>query len=165
MSQKVTNEPTRLVVIDQVSDKTLIRVGAGVIPVRRDGSILLERRRDCSLWGLVGGRVEPGETILEAALREAREETGLDLEYDHLLGVYSRPQGRILRFDPSGDERHIVDVVLVMKVISERKEILSSESLDLAWFNAKELPPRNDFLSAAWEPVQNFMLGFEGVIQ
>jgi 8-oxo-dGTP diphosphatase len=51
-------------------------------------------------WSIPGGALEVGETLREAAVREAREETGLSVEATELLGVYDRvlrdPQGRTL---------------------------------------------------------------------
>ena len=43
------------------------------------GRLLLEKRRDCELWGLVGGGVKPKETPVQAMLREIQEELGLRL--------------------------------------------------------------------------------------
>lgn len=154
----------QLFFMKRVSPQTLVRVGAAVIPVRPDGSFLLERRRDCGLWGLVGGRVEPGESVTESARRECAEETGLEVVIDHLLGVYSIPEGRLLRFEPSGDERHIVDIVMVGEVSGARVETLSAESLELRWFGPGTCPPREEFLLAAWQPVQDFINGRRSIL-
>ena len=143
----------------------IVRAGAAVIPVRPDGTFLLELRKDCALWGLVGGRVDPGESVAVSALRECLEETGLKAKIDYLLGVYSDPEGRMIRFEPSGDERQIVDVVLVVRVPQNAKVCLSQESAELAWFDRQTLPPQEKFLQAAWEPVIDFLDGKRGVIR
>jgi len=67
--------------------------------------VLIERRYPPSGWALPGGFVEVGETLERAALREAKEETGLDVTLKALLGVYSDP-----RRDPRG---HTVTAVYV----------------------------------------------------
>jgi 8-oxo-dGTP diphosphatase len=70
----------------------------------RPGQVLLiERRFEPLGWALPGGFVEVGETVEAAAVREAGEETGLDVELVELLGVYSDPAR-----DPRG---HTVSVV------------------------------------------------------
>ena len=53
--------------------------------------VLIERHFAPLGWALPGGFVEVGETVEAAAVREAREETGLDVELVELLGVYSDP--------------------------------------------------------------------------
>ena len=155
----------RLIVIGEPGPRMLVRAGAAVIPVRPDGTFLLELRKDCGLWGLVGGRVDPGESVVDSALRECREETGLEAEVDYLLGVYSRPEGRMIRFEPSGDERQIMDVVLVVRVSASAPIRPSLESVGLRWFNRQSLPPPDRFLRAAWEPVVDFLNGGRGLIR
>jgi 8-oxo-dGTP diphosphatase len=61
--------------------------------IERDGQIVLVRRRHPPLgWALPGGFVDPGESVAQAARREAKEETGLDVALTELLGVYSDPK-------------------------------------------------------------------------
>jgi len=68
------------------------------VVIETDGGIVLVRRRNPPHgWALPGGFVDGGETVAAAARREAKEETGLDVELTELLGVYSDP-----RRDPRG---------------------------------------------------------------
>src|SRR5437588_10614725 len=57
-----------------------------------EGRVLLAYRRDIDWWNLPGGGMEVGETVDEALCREVREETGLEIEVERLVGVYSKPQ-------------------------------------------------------------------------
>jgi ADP-ribose pyrophosphatase YjhB (NUDIX family) len=54
--------------------------------------VLLAHRRDIDWWNLPGGGMELDETVEEAMRREVREETGLDVMVERLIGVYSKPQ-------------------------------------------------------------------------
>ena len=66
----------------------------GVTVAIIDGSqVLLTRREDFEIWCLPGGAVDDGESLAAAAIREAREEIGLEIELTRLVGIYSRPKG------------------------------------------------------------------------
>ena len=75
-------------------------LAAAVVLLDERGRALLVRQNyGAGLWGIPGGAVEPGESPPEAAVREAREETGLGVELEYLVGVYClRPERLGLRF-------------------------------------------------------------------
>jgi len=88
------------------------RLAADIIIEFPDGDIILIRRGVepyKESWALPGGGVEIGETVEQAAIREAKEETGLDIQLDKIVGVYSDP-----RRDPRG---HTVSIVFHAKPI------------------------------------------------
>ena len=85
-------------------DNPLVGVGAVIV---QDGGVLLIRRGQPPLlgeWSLPGGLLECGETLREATVREAREETGLVVETVDLLGVYER----VIRSDDGRVRYHYV---------------------------------------------------------
>ncbi|MGH2732251.1 MAG: NUDIX hydrolase, partial [Actinomycetota bacterium] len=67
-------------------------VGVGAVAVRDRAILLIERGQPPSkgLWSLPGGRVECGETMVEALRREVEEETGLKIEVGAIAGVVER---------------------------------------------------------------------------
>lgn len=70
-----------------------MRLGTRIAVINDDNQILLSKRGDFGSWGLPGGRVDSGELIHESAIREVREETGLDVEIERPVGLYFQ-QGR-----------------------------------------------------------------------
>jgi len=62
------------------------------------GRVLMIQRTDNDLWAVPGGAQEVGETPTEAAVREVREETGLDVEVTGLIGIYSDPR-HVIAYD------------------------------------------------------------------
>jgi ADP-ribose pyrophosphatase YjhB (NUDIX family) len=62
--------------------------------VYEQGRVLLIRRTDIPVWALPGGGVDASEGLVEAAVRETKEETGIAVEVERLSGIYSRPKWR-----------------------------------------------------------------------
>jgi ADP-ribose pyrophosphatase YjhB (NUDIX family) len=103
-----------------------------VVAVIRHGAVALQLREDANLWGLPGGAVDPGETLAQAAIREVREETGLDVRLTRLVGVYSRPA-----WLDGGD--HAV-LFAAAPVGGDVRRFSVAETLDARFFRPTELP-------------------------
>ena len=114
--------------------KKLILNAAGAIIVK-DGKLLLQRRADNHKWGLVGGLLEMNETYEEAALREIREETGLEVRLDALLGIYHNHN----MVWSNGDRAHVITAIYLADIVSGEPRI-DEESLELSFFSREELP-------------------------
>ena len=92
--------------------------------------VLIERRNPPPGWAIPGGFVDVGEEIERAAVREAREETSLDVTLIALLGVYS---------DPQRDRRgHTVSVVYIAEARGTPQA--QDDAAAVAVFNPERLP-------------------------
>ena len=89
---------------------------ASVVIRDRDGRLLLVKRADDGTWCLPGGRLEPGESWTECAVRECREETGLTVALLGLFGVYSEPRDQVHTY-PDGDRIQCTAVVFSAEVL------------------------------------------------
>ncbi len=78
--------------LDAENSSPIFRIGVFALIFDDQDRILLGHRRDIDWWNLPGGGMEAGETVDEALRREVREETGLEVEVEQLVGVYSKPQ-------------------------------------------------------------------------
>lgn len=113
-------------------------LGANVI-LTCQGKLLLEKRRDSDLWGLVGGGVKKTETELQAIVREIYEEIGLRVPRDRLkkLAVYGEP-GRIAAYRDGSIWRMVI-VVFGLDLETMPDLRVSSESKQLRFFSKEEL--------------------------
>ena len=102
------------------------------IAILDDNRILLIKREDFEVWALPGGGVETGESLAQAAVREAREETGLQVSLTRLVGVYSRPH-----WDHGGDHVVLFAAVPIGGVLLQDAD---GEVLDARYFARHELP-------------------------
>ena len=115
-------------------------VGVGSVVVQ-DCRVLLIRRGQPPLlgeWSLPGGVLECGETLREAVVREAREETGLVVETGEMLGVYER----VIRDDDGRVRYHYVLIDFLCRPLGGDLKA-GSDATDVRWFTRDELPALN----------------------
>ena len=114
------------------------RLGANAI-ITCKGKLLLEKRRDSDVWGLVGGGVKKYETEAQAIVREVYEELGLRIPKEQFkkLGVYGEP-GRIAAYQDGSIWRMVI-VVFGLDLEEEPQMAISAESRDLRFFSKEEL--------------------------
>ncbi|MDQ1675988.1 MAG: hypothetical protein QOC93_1132 [Actinomycetota bacterium] len=101
-----------------------------------NGRVLLIRRSDSGKWALPGGGQEFGETVAESAVRETREEAGLDVEVTGLVGIYSNP-GHVIAYS-DGEVRQQFSICLRARPTGGELQP-SSESTDVRWFARDQL--------------------------
>ena len=99
-----------------------------------DGKLLLEKRRDSDIWGLIGGGCKKKETGLQAIVREAYEELGVRIPAEKFrkLAVYDNP-GRIAAYR-DGSIWRMVNVIYGYEFTEAPKLRISSESKELRFF-------------------------------
>ena len=108
--------------------------GSSCVVINEKEEVLLVLREDFRIWALPGGGVEPDETPEQAAVREALEETGYQVEILQYVGEYWRPQ----MSHGKGDLRH----VFLAQAIGGTPAQHDDESIDVRWFPATALPKR-----------------------
>jgi ADP-ribose pyrophosphatase YjhB (NUDIX family) len=100
------------------------------VAVIHEGKILLSKREDFEVWCLPSGGVEEGESLAEAAIRETKEEAGVDVELTRLVGVYSR----------LGGLPDVHAVLYVAKPIGGGLKTQPGETIEVKYFAFDELP-------------------------
>jgi ADP-ribose pyrophosphatase YjhB (NUDIX family) len=132
-----------------------------VVVVNDAGEILLIRRTDNGKWAVPGGAIDLGESVAQAAVRETREESGIECAITGIVGIYSDPKHVIL-YTSNGEARQEFSIVLAAQAV-RGQPTPSSESSQVRWVPEAELPGNtmdrsmririNDFLSRSDSPV------------
>ncbi len=117
-----------------IGPRKIILNCAGALIIR-DDKILFQRRADNGKWGLIGGLLEMNETYEEAALREIREETGLNVQLDSFLGIYHNHN----MVWSNGDAAHVISAYYTAHIVSGEPRI-DEESYELKFFGKEEMP-------------------------
>ena len=118
----------------EIGPRKIILNCAGALIIK-DDKILLQRRSDNGQWGIIGGLLELNETYEEAALREVREETGLEVKLESFLGIFHHHH----MVWGNGDAAHVIAAMFTASIISGEPRI-DEESLELRFFGREELP-------------------------
>lgn len=136
-----------------VGHDPLIGIGATTLVFNAKKEILLNLRSDTNTWGIPGGSMELYETIEETAIRELKEETGINAEELELVTVLS---GKEYYFEyPNGDK--MCTVIILFKVLNYTGDIKVSdnESKELKFFSLENLPNMESRAKAIVDKILN----------
>ena len=123
------------------TDPTAIRLSVSAV-VWSEGpgsALLLMQRSDNGAWGLPGGYVEIGESVVQAAAREVLEETGVRVELGRLVGVYSDPAVQVIAY-PDGRRVQAVNLCFEARPLAVETPGTPEETLATGYFPASALP-------------------------
>ena len=93
--------------------------------------MLLIRRSDNDNWAVPGGAIDLGESMVQAAVRETREETGIDCEVTGLVGIYTDPR-HVMLYTSNGEVRQEFSIVLTARATGG-EPTRSEESSEVRW--------------------------------
>jgi 8-oxo-dGTP diphosphatase len=129
-------------------------VGVGAIIIEGDRVVLIKRGHPplAGEWSIPGGVLEVGETLRQAAVREAKEETGLTVEPGDLLGVFDR----VLRDDAGRIQYHYVLIDFLCRRIAGEPQP-AGDAAEARWFKRDEVAQ----LRLAKDTAEVIRLGFE----
>jgi ADP-ribose pyrophosphatase YjhB (NUDIX family) len=108
-----------------------------VVVTNDAGEILMIRRTDNDNWAVPGGAIDLGESVAQAAVRETREESGIECEITGIVGIYSDPKHVIL-YTSNGEVRQEFSIVLTARPLSGQPTP-SSESSEVRWVPVSEV--------------------------
>ncbi len=111
-------------------------LGVLAVALRGPSALLVQRANppDRGLWGYPGGKVEAGETVAEAAMRELREETGLIGSPGPVLGTKD-----IIHHAPDGALKYHYFLVAVLCEDARGQAVASDDAAALAWVPDEEI--------------------------
>jgi 8-oxo-dGTP pyrophosphatase MutT (NUDIX family) len=121
-----------------VGHELLVLPSVAVLPVDEAGRVLLAWQAGHRTgWSTVGGAVDPGESPAEAAVREAREEIGVEIRLGRLLDVLGGPDYEVTY--PNGDRVAYVTAAYEAAIVEGVPAPADGELSDVAWFSRDEL--------------------------
>jgi 8-oxo-dGTP pyrophosphatase MutT (NUDIX family) len=108
-----------------------------VVVTNEDGDVLVIQRSDNGNWAVPGGAIDLGESLVQAAVRETWEETGITCEVTGIVGIYTDPQHVIL-YTSNGEARQEFSIVLTARAV-DGAPTPSDESSQVRWVTRDEL--------------------------
>lgn len=114
-------------------------IPAVIAVVIEDGRALLVRRAnppDAGLWGYPGGKIEYGETVFDAALRELREETGVEAQAQDIITTLDI----LVRAGDGTVTQHYILIAVLCRWLSGAP-VAADDALEASWFPLEELHP------------------------
>jgi 8-oxo-dGTP diphosphatase len=131
------------------SMKNEIRPAVAAIIFNDKHEILLQKRKDSNKWCVISGRVEFGESVAEAILREISEETNTTGEIVRLIGIYSSPASQIY-YHADGGTQYVTTYFEAKLHGRINDNFCNEETLALQFFKPDELPADIDKMHPEW---------------
>lgn len=122
---------------EKLGSSLLLLPSVAVLPWDTEGRLLLVRAADHGRWQTIGGMVEVDESPADAAVREAREEAGVQVSLGEVVGALGGPQFHI-RY-PNGDEAAYVSIVYEATVVGGLPAPDADETTEVAWVSLEDL--------------------------
>src|SRR5262245_54755376 len=111
---------------------------ANGIRINAQGAIRLIRRTDNDNWAVPGGGMDLGESIIDAAVRETQEETGIICEITGLVGIYTNPH-HVIHYTSNNKVRQEFSIVFTARPVAGELRP-SSESSEPQWIPPAAIP-------------------------
>ena len=121
-----------------IGHELIVLPAASVLPVDSSGRVLLvwPTGHDDG-WHVMGGAVDPGESPAQTAVREAKEEIGVDIELGRLLGAFGGPNHEVLY--PNGDQVAYVVTLYQAQIVAGDLAADGEELAEARWFTRADL--------------------------
>src|ERR1700761_2833247 len=108
-----------------------------VVVTNDQGQILLIRRTDNENWAVPGGAIDLGESMVQAAVRETKEESGVDCQITGLVGIYTDPKHVIL-YTSNGEARQEFSILLTAQPVGGQPTP-SDETSEVRWVDRADV--------------------------
>jgi len=128
---------SKLIFGDRITKNAPVLVGSSAQILDPSGKkVLLTKRGDNGRWCTPSGQLDSGESVAETCIREVLEETGLIVEVEQLIGVYSNPN-MLLSYDDQ-HQYQLVSFHFAVNVVGGELG-LSNETTDFGYFSLDEI--------------------------
>ena len=122
---------------EKIGHDPVLTPGVCVVIFNHKGEVLLHRQSDDGLWHTIGGSIDPHEEPGAAAMREAKEETGVDVILERVVSVYAGPYPTY----NNGDQVMFVSIAFAARLpAGVEPRVGDNESLEMRFFKITELP-------------------------
>lgn len=126
-----------------IGHDVILGVGCGVLIENDKGQLLLQKRSDTGEWCVPGGALDVGETYIQAAKREIKEEVRIDVDNLRLFGLYSG-EDRMINY-PNKDVVYSLAVIFITSDYTGEISDEDSEVLEHRFFDRENIPVDNLF--------------------
>jgi 8-oxo-dGTP pyrophosphatase MutT (NUDIX family) len=120
-----------------IGHQSILLPSASILIFNEEGKLLVGLQGDRNVWVIPGGAVDPGESAVDAAIREAYEETGLHIEITGIFGVFGGPDFKVTY--PNGDSADYIMTTFNARAVGGNLHALDGEFADLRFVTKDEL--------------------------